>query len=108
MNLNIISKNIRYHRKKQNLLQKELAEKAGLTKNYISQIECGNKKPSMEAFIKITNALGISADSMLFGLIDTPNIDTSLINDKLLELTTEDQKFICCLVDQLIEKFNTK
>jgi len=108
LNLNIISKNIRYHRKKQNLLQKELADKAGLTKVYISQIECGNKKPSLEALIKITNALGVSADSMLFGLIDTPcDIDISLLNDKLLELTNEDQKFICTLVDQLIEKFNT-
>lgn len=107
MNINIISENIRYHRQKQNLLQKELAEKAGLCNNYISQIERGNKRPSLEAFIKITNALGISADVMLSGLIDTPrNIDTNLLNDKLSELSISNQEFVYSIIDALIEKLN--
>ena len=109
MNLNIIGENIKHFRKQQHLLQKELAEKAGVCKNYISQIERGNKRPSMEAFINITNALGVSADTILSELIENHcSVDTSLLNDKLSELSINDQKFIYCIVEQFVDKLKNK
>ena len=40
-----------------NLTQEELAHRAGVCKNTISNIETGRTKPSLETFIKISNAL---------------------------------------------------
>ena len=47
MQLDTIGKNIRKYR------QEDLAERAGLTTNYIGMVERGEKIPSLETFIKI-------------------------------------------------------
>ena len=53
------------------LRQEDLAEKAGLTANYIGMVERGEKIPSLETFIKILNALGVSADMVLSDVLET-------------------------------------
>ena len=62
MKLATIGKNIRKYRLMKKLRQEDLAEKAGLTANYIGMVERGEKIPSLETFIKILNTLGVSAD----------------------------------------------
>ena len=45
-------------RKKQNITQKRLAEKTGLSQSNISNIEKGSTRPTIETLIKIADALG--------------------------------------------------
>ena len=45
--------------------QEELAELAELSVNYISAIERGVKCPSLDAFVRIANALEVSSDELL-------------------------------------------
>ena len=59
MKLDTIGKNIRKFRLARKLRQEDLAEKTDLTTNYIGMVECGEKIPSLETFIKIVNALGV-------------------------------------------------
>ena len=42
-------------RKEAGIKQNILAEKIGISNNYLSGIECGNEKPSLEILIKICN-----------------------------------------------------
>ena len=56
MQLDTIGKNIRKYRLMKKFRQEDLAEKAGLTTNYIGMVERGEKIPSLETFIKILNA----------------------------------------------------
>ncbi len=50
------------NRKEANITQKELAEKVGMDKSYISRIENGLIQPTFSTFIKIINALGRSIE----------------------------------------------
>ena len=53
------------------LRQEDLAEKTDLTTNYIGMVERGEKIPSLETFIKIVNALGVSSDMVLTDVLET-------------------------------------
>lgn len=47
-----IGKNIRKYRKQAGMTQDELAEKAGLSTNYIGSMERGEKTPSLESLVQ--------------------------------------------------------
>ncbi len=55
-------KTLRYQR---SLLQKQLAEKAGLTKSMMSQIEAGRLTPTLPTLGKLAGAFGISVPELL-------------------------------------------
>ncbi len=63
---------IRQQRERTNLSLRRLAEKAGVSNPYLSQIERGLKRPSAEILTRISRALEISSNSLYrrAGLID--------------------------------------
>lgn len=71
MKYDSIGANIRMFRMEKNLRQEDIAERAGLSTNYIGMIERGEKIPSLEKFIDICNALHVSADQILADVLDT-------------------------------------
>ena len=92
MNLSSIGKNIRKFRLMKKLRQEDLAEKAGLSTNYIGAVERGEKLPSLETFIIIVNALGVSADMVLSDVIETGYlVRSSMLNEKIEKLSEEDR-----------------
>ena len=60
-----LGKRIREARKQKALTQQQLAEALGITDVYISEIERGNKMPSIPLFIAFVEVLDISADYLL-------------------------------------------
>ena len=83
MKLDTIGKNIRKYRLAKKLRQEDLAEKAGLSANYIGMVERGEKIPSLETFITILNALEVSADMVLADVVSTGYIViNSMLNEK--------------------------
>lgn len=63
---------IRQQRERANLSLRRLAEKAGISNPYLSQIERGIRRPSAEILKNLSRALEISANSLYSkaGLID--------------------------------------
>lgn len=53
-----IGKTIATRRREQNISQEQLSEKADISQGYISSIERGKEKPSLELLEKIAQALG--------------------------------------------------
>lgn len=105
MKLATIGKNIRKYRLMKKLRQEDLAEKAGLTANYIGMVERGEKIPSLETFIKILNTLGISADMVLCDVLDNGyTIKNSMLNEKLEKLAPEDRNRIYEVIDTMIKQ----
>ncbi len=105
MKLATIGKNIRKYRLMKKLRQEDLAEKAGLTANYIGMVERGEKIPSLETFIKILNTLGISADMVLSDVLDNGyTIKNSMLNEKLEKLAPEDRNRIYEVIDTMIKQ----
>ena len=99
MKLDTIGKNIRKFRLVKKLRQEDLAEKTGLTANYIGMVERGEKIPSLETFIKILNALSVSGDMVL-----TYTVKNSMLNEKLEKLAPEDRNRIYEVIDTLVKQ----
>ena len=98
MQLDTIGKNIRKYR------QEDLAERARLTTNSIRMVERGEKIPSLETFIKILNALEVSADMILADVLDTGyTVKNSILNEKLAKLAPEDRSKIYEVIDNLLK-----
>lgn len=57
--LNVFGKNVRKYRSLLGLSQEKLAEKCGLHRTYISDIECFRRSISLENIQKIADALEI-------------------------------------------------
>lgn len=93
MDLVSIGKNIRKYRQQKGLRQEDLAEKAGLSVNYIGMIERGDKIPALDTFITIVNALGVSADMLLCDVIDVGyTVKASLLAEKVSQIPRADQE----------------
>jgi transcriptional regulator with XRE-family HTH domain len=99
---------IREHRKQANLSLRQLAERTRLSNPYLSQIERGLHQPSVRVLRAISDALNLSAETLLTqaGLLDAlaagadpegaaagepeiPDTEQAIARDKRL---TEDQK----------------
>lgn len=55
------------YRTKKNMTQDALAEKANITRPYLSDLENNKKKPSFEVADRIAKALGEPVDAIFFG-----------------------------------------
>ena len=65
LNYKTIGKHIREVRQRNNLSQAMLSELVDKTPSYISYIESGVKSMSLDTFVLIANALGVSPDQLL-------------------------------------------
>lgn len=99
MKLDTIGKNIRKFRLARKLRQEDL------TTNYIGMVERGEKIPSLETFIKIVNALGVSSDMVLTDVLETGyTVKNSMLNEKLEKLVPEDRNRIYEVIDTLVKQ----
>lgn len=57
--VNLLRKNIKEFRISKNFTQEELSEKAGISSDYLSEIERGKRTPSLKRLILIADALDI-------------------------------------------------
>ncbi len=55
---------VRKRRRELDLSQEELAERAGLHRNYVSDIERGDRNPSLENIQKLAKALDIKVSAL--------------------------------------------
>ena len=96
---------VRELRKINNWSQEKLAEETSLHKNYIGMVERGEKIPSLETFIKIVNALGVSSDMVLTDVLETGyTVKNSMLNEKLEKLVPEDRNRIYEVIDTLVKQ----
>lgn len=63
----LLGTNLRAIRLKMGLSQEKIAELVGVTTNYICQIERGDKSPSVEMLIRLSEKLPASLDRLVFG-----------------------------------------
>ena len=99
-----IGRNIRKYRVEKKMRQEDLAEKTGLSANYIGMLERGEKLPALYTFISILNALGITADAVLCDVLENGyTVKNSLLNDKLQSLPEAERNKIYEVIDTLIK-----
>lgn len=103
MKFSSIGKRIRERREKAELTQETLAELSSLSASYMGAIERGEKIPSLEAFIRIADALEASSDELLADVLKAGNrFIASELYDKLSDLSNADQRRILNVVRTMI------
>jgi len=99
-----IGKNLRKYRLEKKLRQEDLAERAGLSTNYIGMVERGEKIPSLETFITILNVLEISADMVLSDvLVKGYQVKNSILAERIGTLSKDERERIYAVIDTLIQ-----
>ena len=105
MDYRSIGENIRKYRKTKKMTQETLAERAGLSVNYIGSIERGEKLPSLETFIVILNQLGVTADCILQDVVQANyELKMSLLNEKLSVLSPDQRATVEDVGDVLVRR----
>jgi len=61
----LLGENVREERLRQGRTQEEVAEEAGLTRSYLSDLERGTRNPSVHALGLIARALKVEAADLL-------------------------------------------
>lgn len=94
LNYIIIGKHIKKARKKMKITQEKLAELIDKCPSYISYIETGRKKLSLETLIDIANTLQVSADELLSFNIEYKNEVKDEFSSILENCSTYEKKII--------------
>ena len=68
-----IGNRIKAARKQAHITQEKLAEIVDISPTHMSVIERGVKTPKLDTFVRIANALGVSADALLQDGVDHAN-----------------------------------
>ena len=99
----LFGQRLREQRTEQDLTIEQLAEKAGLSPNYVGAIERGEKEPSLSTVVSLLNALNLPADSLLRDLVNTAShVTDDEISGKLQGLTPMQKKAALDLLDTYI------
>ncbi len=94
---------IRETRKKCGYTQEKLSEMAGIGTMYLGEIERGKKMPSLRIFIKILEALDVSADYILRDELDSGKVYVyDELTKKLEGLSPEQRKIAGDILDAYI------
>lgn len=88
-------------RKQLGLSQEELAARADVSPQMVSTAERGSKSILSENLLKLSIALGVSADYLLTGEIN--DADANILAQKILNAPAETQNKIVQIVDIMLE-----
>ena len=91
----LIGMRVREKRLEMHYSQEHLAESTGLSPVYISNIETGKKKASLESLISIANVLGVTLDELLSGnqLYNPTDYQTD-IDELMSDCSANEKRFI--------------
>lgn len=99
---NEMGKRIVARRKQLGLSQEDLAARADVSPQMISTAERGSKSILSENLLKLSEALGVTADYLLTGRITAAN--ANLITEKILNAPPEVQNKIERIINIMLEK----
>ena len=85
------------------LKQNALAEKIGISNNYLSSIERGRENPTLETFIAICKVLQVTPDYLLMGNMYSNNIPQNVV-DGLRLCSEEDLELLSVLMQHMVER----
>ena len=103
MKLDTIGANLRAARLQKKWRQEDLAEKTGLSPNYIGAIERGEKIPALETLLLILNTLQVSSNVILRDVVTADyEVKASLLAEKIARLPQKEKEAIYAVVETMI------
>jgi transcriptional regulator with XRE-family HTH domain len=95
----ILARNLKDHRKRLKITQSELAERVGLSTQYLGMIEIARNFPTADVLERLAAALGIKPNE-LFSVSDSPEVAMEQLQTAILGKL--DQKLVN--FDQVIKR----
>lgn len=96
-------------RKEKTFTQAALAKRAGVHVIQIKRYEGGNAEPSLEVIRALAQALGVTADELLFDKHERgPDEELRLQFEAVSKLDRDDKKLVKAVLDALILKAEAK
>lgn len=102
-----LGQRIAKRRAQSGLRQNTLADLIGISNNYLSSIERGKEKPSLEVIINICNALQVTPDYLLMGNMHSNNVPQNII-DGLRLCSKEDLALLAVIMQHMVERQGIK
>ena len=101
---------LRELRKKNHFTQERVAQLTGLEAKYISQIECGVAKGTINTMLKFCQAYNVTPNDLLHEFIKETKTSTKLkkLNDDIAKLNRRDKEVIISLVEIMLENSSKK
>ena len=101
-----IGKRIKENRKTAGLTQEQLAEKIGISTNYMSAVERGVYSLALDKLVDTMNILHCSADDIFVDVIDESfRKKASILEDRLNDLPGSERRRILEVVDVLVNSY---
>ena len=95
INYKLIGTRINNWRKRFGITQDDLALLTDISIPYLSEIENGKKRPSLDIIVSIADAIGVTVDELLSGNMLSSSSDYQTDIDYLLsDCTSEERQFI--------------
>jgi transcriptional regulator with XRE-family HTH domain len=96
-------------RKAASLTQHALAEAAALHVNQIRRYEAGSAQPTLEALIRLAQALHVSLDELVFAPGERgPSDDLHLQFEAVSRMPEEERSIVKALLDGMILRYQAK
>jgi len=90
-------------RRRQSFSQEQLAEKAGISSNYLSRIERGKENPTFDMFIKLSKALKTDLSEMFdFG----HNVNSKELKEAIQQFSEKADEPTLRIISQIIKIIN--
>ncbi len=108
INYNLVGRKIRHFRRIKNITQEELAFEINTSPAYISNIERGKKKPSLQKLFEIADILGVTINDLVYSSSENVVFLNSKELSELISLCTPDkQQLLINSISSIIQSFIT-
>ena len=109
LNYNAIGKRIRVCRISKNITQEQLAYQINSSAAYVSNIERGIKKPSLQKLVQIAEILGVTVNDFLYNSTEAATLSSSFeLAEILSEYTPEKQQLLIRSLTTIIKEIRMK
>lgn len=104
MNLKAVGRRFKAARERKHLTQEQLAEIVDLSPMHVSVIERGVKPPKLDTFVRLANALEVSADELLQDTVDhAMESNSSEVANLIQELPRKEQQKLLHTIKAYVE-----
>ena len=102
---NKIGKTIRNIRNKEEMTQDQLSEYVGISPGYLSKIEGGFAKPSLEILFSIAESLGVTLNDLIYSRLDIDKYEMAIqmINNVLEECTPVEKELFYTVLKSFVD-----
>lgn len=104
---NGLGKRIKQLRRERHITAEAFAESVDISISFLREIERGNKKPALDNFVKIANALNVTADALLCDSVDMAKPAVlNRITQKMGTLSRNQLNMVEAIFDTMLDEFS--